>query len=166
MEYRREAQKELGRFCKSDQMPTVRDAVKSAARSEEADGKRHPHQRRIREGSIVNATKALLLAADRIHGSSSFGELLKLVEEILANVRGVGELYTYDVSLRIGAWLGHMPEKVYLHRGTRIGARALGLDTSEGSVEMSALPVELQQLPPSEVEDILCIYKDRFIPPK
>jgi hypothetical protein len=49
-----------------------------------------------------------------------------------------------------------------IHRGTRAGAMALGLDASNETLEMSVLPAELQQLSASEGEDVLCIYKDEF----
>ena len=39
----------------------------------------------------------------------------------------LGELTVYDVAHRIGAYLQLEPDVVYLHRGTRIGARYLGL---------------------------------------
>jgi hypothetical protein len=49
---------------------------------------------------------------------------------------------------------------VYLHAGTRRGARALGLDHGSDSVSPNQLPPALRRLQPHEVEDVLCIYKD------
>jgi hypothetical protein len=145
-------------------LPTLKEAVRAAARSEDEDGTRFSHQRRIKKEAIREATTALLNATDRIQDcrDGGFDELFKVVEELLSETPGIGELFVYDVALRIGAWLKLSPEKVYLHRGTRVWARALGLDTSSGTLEMPVLPPDLQQLPPWEVEDILCIYKDRF----
>jgi len=162
LKYGQKAQDELGRFRQHRNMPSLRDAIGTAAQSRDSEGLRHKHQRRLKERDIANATKLLVDSAERIQECSNFHALLRHVDDILAETPGVGELYKYDVSLRIGAWLGHMPERVYLHAGTRIGAAALGLDTSDGMLEMSALPPELQRLPACEVEDILCIYKGRF----
>ena len=57
-----------------------------------------------------------------------------------------------------------MPERVYLHRGTRKGARALGLDWRADSLDPRVLPKELADLEPREIEDFLCIYKDCLRP--
>jgi hypothetical protein len=42
----------------------------------------------------------------------------------------------YDTALRIGAKLKLFPTKVYLHAGTRLGARALGLDDSAATLKV------------------------------
>jgi hypothetical protein len=55
-------------------------------------------------------------------------ELHALIKRTIHSIGGLRELYTYDMALRIGAFLGLAPEFVYLHRGTRAGARALGLN--------------------------------------
>jgi hypothetical protein len=68
----------------------------------------------------------------------------------------------YDTSLRIGAKLGFEPKHVYLHAGTRVGARALGLDTSASYLRASELPAPLRALRPHEIEDALCIFKRQF----
>jgi hypothetical protein len=71
----------------------------------------------------------------------------------------LGELYVYDTSLRIGAYMGIWPQKVYLHAGTRKGAKALGFPSTARSIDPLAMPIEMSQLEPREMEDFLCIYK-------
>ena len=78
---------------------------------------------------------------------------------MLEPISGAGELYVYDTSLRIGAKSNLLPTKVYLHAGTRVGARALGLDGQAKTLEVSMLPPEFRQLEPHEIEDVLCIFK-------
>ena len=72
-------------------------------------------------------------------------------------MRGIGELAVYDIACRIGAFLGFRPDRVYLHAGTREGARALGLRGA--SVRKIDLPGAFGCLSPAEIEDCLCIYK-------
>jgi len=50
-----------------------------------------------------------------------------MVKEVTAEVPGFGKLAVYDVAMRIGIWRDIWPRYVYLHAGTRKGARALGL---------------------------------------
>jgi hypothetical protein len=70
----------------------------------------------------------------------------------------VGKLLIYDISHRIGGYLGLEPEGAYLHAGTKVGAKALGLNTRAEFVPMTALPTPLQRLSGAQAEDILCIY--------
>jgi hypothetical protein len=74
----------------------------------------------------------------------------------------VADLTIYDITHRIGAHLGLAPERVYLHRGTRVGARALGLGRGRATLELRELPPEFHRLTAAEAEDCLCIYKDRL----
>jgi hypothetical protein len=71
-------------------------------------------------------------------------------------------LTIYDTALRIGASLGLEPQSVYLHAGTRFGARRLGLDWRAETIPVSALPPPLRKLKPREIEDLLCIFADRL----
>lgn len=51
---------------------------------------------------------------------------------------------------------------MFLHAGTRTGARALGLDTSRQAISPDELPKAFRKLNPREIEDVLCIYKDQL----
>jgi hypothetical protein len=126
------------------------------------DGKRFDHQRRIQRRAIEAACSRLLLSAGDIAASQSFRKLLHIVEQLLHPIRGVGELYCYDTTARIGAFLRIEPDRVYLHAGTRAGARALGLSCKERWVLPTELPKELRGRSPREIENILCIYACDF----
>jgi hypothetical protein len=123
-------------------------------------GKRHPHQRRIPAASLAAAGRGLL-AAD-LTGCSSFEELHDEVEDMVGDIYMIGPLVIYDVSRRIGAYLGLEPSLVYLHSGTRHGARALGLGRGRPTLKMSELPRELHRLSAAEGEDFLCIYTEEL----
>ena len=74
----------------------------------------------------------------------------------------MSEPKVYDTAFRIGAKLNKLPTKVYLHTGTREGAKALGFDGKVKSIGVYELQPEFQKLEPYEIEDILCIFKDKF----
>jgi hypothetical protein len=80
----------------------------------------------------------------------------------LKPVDGIGELYIYDTALRIGAKLNLLPSRIYLHAGARVGARALGFAGRLKYIELRDLPKEFQKLEPHEIEDVLCIFKDKL----
>jgi hypothetical protein len=94
---------------------------------------------------------------------SSFEQLHELVHRTVEPISGLGELYVYDTALRIGAKLGLSPKVVYLHAGTRKGAKNLGFKPSRDTISIAALPRALRTLEPREIEDLLCIYKGSLV---
>ena len=122
--------------------------------------KRYSHQRRIRMKSMKQAYRFLMHALDSLSKAQTFEELHSILHAAFSTILGLGALYTYDTALRLGFFLKRAPEKVYLHAGTRLGARALGVRNSD-SVEISALPKEIAVLPAYEIENFLCIFKPR-----
>ena len=62
-----------------------------------------------------------------------------IVSDVAADFHGIGSLTVYDTATRIGAFLKLEPDRVYLHAGTRDGARALGFDQRD-SLSASELP--------------------------
>jgi hypothetical protein len=142
--------------------PSLALAISFAGRARDWRGKRLPHSNRLRAQQLQKAEVALLAAQPSFANCRSFDELLSIVSSCLKTIWTNPELFSYDTALRIGAKLGLTPEKVYLHRGTRIGARALGMDARVDFLTMNQLPSFLQVLEPREVEDFLCIFKDKF----
>jgi len=137
--------------------PTLPAAVQRAGLAKKPDGRRYDHQRRLSKETLEEACR--ILSGEDFRHCRDFDELHATVEDLLCGVAGVGELMTYDTALRIGAKLGLYPSRVYLHRGTRDGAQALGLDWRAHQIEVGELPQELRALEPYEIEDCLCILK-------
>lgn len=124
---------------------------------------KHRHQRRIAPSTLKAVASILVPFAARLEATQSFDDLHNVVVSACRHIKGVRELFTYDVSHRLGLYLGLRPERVYLHRGTRDGAKALGIVVSGRKyIELDELPEPLQGLLPEEAEDVLCIYKSRF----
>ncbi len=159
LKIRPKAQAELDWF--RDQ-PSLAAAIRTAALALNRKQKRYSHQRRIKRSAIQEALSRLQRLETKIRNCSNFRTLFSLINEELAEVPGIGELYIYDTVLRIGAKLDVFPEKVYLHAGTRTGARKLGLNTAKSALKMSSFPPPLRTLEPQEVEDVLCIFKDKL----
>lgn len=136
-------------------------AVLHAALAINPNGKRHSHQWCLREEALQEG--ANLLSAEReLLRSASFCELFSTASRIADTVAGLGEMWAYDTAERISAFLGVEPDAVYVHRGTRTGAKALGLPWRRDRLTSMDLPAELRSLSFGEVEDFLCIYKDAF----
>jgi hypothetical protein len=156
---RPKAQAELDWFRRQ---PTLESAIEQAALATNCQGKRYSHQCRLNKTALEEARRVPLMNSKTIAQSKSFDDLFLLVEKKVREekITGIGELYIYDTNLRIGAKLGLLPTKVYLHAGTRKGARALGFKSRTQTLQVSELPSELRQLEPPEIENVLCIFKD------
>ena len=144
------------------QLPTLSSAIELAALATNSKGKRYSHQRRLKKENLELVKTILLANSNLVKKCSSFDELFTLIETALQPVGGIGELYVYDTALRIGAKLNLLPGKVYLHTGTRVGAKALGFDGKAKALDVTDLPKELHQLEPHEIEDIMCIFKSEL----
>jgi hypothetical protein len=143
-------------------LPTLAIAVRTAALAKDRRGKRFGHQRRFKSAVLEACADSLAAALPRLEAASTFEDLHDVVEKEIGGIYGVGRLMLYDTALRIGAHRGLEPARVFLHAGTRVGARRLGLDSRAKSLAVSDLPAALHALAPREIEDVLCIYKRSF----
>lgn len=160
IKYRSRAQAELESFRAETALEA---AVCRAALAEHPDGTRYSHQRRRSPEELRRGVKNLIRDLSKIESAQNFAQILAAVEAAVAHLKGLNELYIYDVALHIGAFKGMLPTRVYLHSGTREGALALGLDAKKRvAIDMFELPGPLKELAPHEVEDVLCIYKHVF----
>lgn len=137
--------------------PTLASAVKRACLATNSHGRRESHHARRERSHLEAGAKRLLEHLDEIESVTTFAKLHSLCAKLLGPLRGLGELYIYDTAVNIGANRGLFPKVVYLHAGTRDGAKALGFHGEK--LFMSELPPELRALEPWEVENVLCMYK-------
>lgn len=141
----------------------MKSAISVAALSIDSAGKRNHHQRRLKKETLEQIETNLLLRIDDISSTKNFSQLLKIIEE--CKVKGIGALTCYDVANRIGNRLKLQPEFVYLHAGTKKGIEnLLGSKVKQRSIKKNELPEPFKSsgLTCHEIEDILCIYKDKF----
>jgi hypothetical protein len=135
---------------------TRNDALEQAALARLPSGKRAHHQRRL-AASILGAAWDALQNCD-FDACRDFHDLICLIDETVRPIDGIGELYVYDTALRFGTFLRLVPDRIYLHAGVRVGARALGFIGGD-YILCSDLPDEFSILQPHQIEDCLCIYK-------
>ena len=127
--------------------------------------RRHPHQRRLGTQTLIDCVAALERVSIDLEKAPDFHSIVSLVEKAFSPVWGAGELMTYDTADRLALRRGFAPNLVYLHAGTRTGARRLcgPFRRHEAwSIFLHQLPHALQDLSTREAEDVLCIYKDHF----
>jgi hypothetical protein len=153
---------ELGAFRDE---PTLEAAVRRAGLTLLADGRRDPHHTRRPQELLDRAAARLAERVPAFATAASFGQILDIVDKAVGHFTGLGSLYVYDTALRIGAKRDLLPTRIYLHAGTREGAKKL-VDVTGRRVldrsELIAVAPAIVDLAPHEIEDVLCIYKDRL----
>lgn len=166
--------------------PSLRVAVERACASRSEDGKMHNHQSRVHE-SARNEFCLLILEWKRdimrilnagMHKEyADYKDPFDALHDLLDRIKppGIGPVTVYDVATRIGAYLGVEPTSLYIHAGVRIGLNYLSWATIDPLATKSfrridripatvlhTLWPEFSELPPDEVEDFLCTYRDCF----
>jgi len=142
---------------------SLEDAIRVAVMSKNKNGKTEFHQRRIYKNVYPNFLKNLLKIKDKIENAKNFDKLISTI--FINKPSGAGELFCYDVALRIGHKLNLLPEKIYIHAGTKIGLEnLLKRKIYEKTIDKRKLPEPFCscELTPDQLEDFLCIYKEEL----
>lgn len=147
--------------CYFRNMDNIESVIEHAAMSIDENGRKYCHQRRIPHNVLLNVKQKLYTQKIFILKCKTFDEIYNVIES--CRVKGFGDLSIYDSALRIGAFLGIEPDKIYLHAGTKKGAKNLGVDIrGKKVISKDELPSVFRKMKPVELEDLLCIYKDYF----
>jgi hypothetical protein len=157
--YKRESSREA-KFFRS--MPSTGLAIHHVAMAIDGNDRCFDHQFHITQPARRKAKQVLTLLEKPMKACETFDELHTLFLRHLSPIRGLGEMYIYDAALRMGAHLKLAPDFVYLHRGTRVGAKALGITVNRSHIEKSAFPKALRALSADEIETFLCIYRNQL----
>lgn len=126
------------------------------------------HQAHLTNIAIEKATETLEELRNELELSKDFDALLLKVNSI--QISGFGPLAKYDFCVRFGYKRGLKPDKfVYLHAGTRDGAKAIkhllpSLEKKEykDRIPLAKLPEELRNMNSIDIENLLCIFKERL----
>lgn len=140
---------------------TLEDVIKVAT-AQDVEKKKKPHQFRIPNICLAEFCENILSNIDQIKSANSFESLHNLIK--VCKIKGIGKLCIYDTSQMIGLYLRLYPNFIYLHSGTLQGAKKILGKIKGDRISKNILPDAFQRsdLSCSEIEDILCIYKDKF----
>lgn len=148
------------------ELQTIEQVIKISTKAKNKEGKKLRHQQRIPNAILNTMAEKLISKKAFFENAVNFQEIIELIEK--ESIKGFGDLAIYDTATRIASKLNIEPEYLYLHAGTREGAKYLGLEWNSKFLLISDLPVEFQQaiedkrIKIKHVEDILCIYKLKF----
>jgi hypothetical protein len=140
----------------------IAEAIEKAAMARDANGRKNPHQYRVPEDKLELLKQKLLTKKTRIEQARDFDELLQIIVET-GVFKGEAVLTCYDTALRLGFYTHKLPQKIYLHAGTRTGAeKLLKRKINARFLLKRNLPEPFKScdLKEHELEDLLCIYKN------
>jgi len=151
-------------YCK--RAPDLKNAIIRAAMSRDSEGHKHSHQSRyIDDKKLLILKRRLLIREIEIKNIKNFDELFEIVYKTYV-FDNKESLTVYDVSLRIGFYLNKLPEKIYMHAGTKEGAQKIyGKRKIENHFILKKYlpePFSNCDLVEYELEDLFCVYKDEL----
>jgi hypothetical protein len=145
---------------------------------EEFGFKIHPlyinrHANILKNEDVKKLIEFMLKNEKKLFDIKSFHDLIMFISQNQKIYKNA-QLTIYDICLRLGAKMNLEPENVYLHAGALRGFKALN-----NSLELNELKIfpdknikyalfekfpdiMKKQLSPNEIEDFLCIYKDKL----
>lgn len=138
-------------------LDSIEDVIDNAAMAIKHNGKKHEHQHRIKTDVLRTVRNKLINNKNDITKVNNFEDIMGIVKK--CSVKGFGKLSCYDTSLRIGFYFKIYPQEVYLHAGTRKGAKGLGVNQPKRSIKKESLPEPLKKLEPYEIEAFFCVYR-------
>lgn len=136
----------------------LKTCIEKATKSLDKDGKKLPHQHRLGIDTLAEMAEKLVELENDISLMIDFDKLYNLIKD--KKIKGFGLLAIYDTALRIGYYLGIFPTYVYIHAGTKKGAKNLLEISRKKTIILKDLPAELQILSHYHIEHLLCLYKD------
>ena len=132
--------------------------IEIAASAVDTANRLHSHQYRVGKKVLAKFGERLLEAASEVTAAKNFDSIYSAIES--KKIDRVGDLTIYDTALRIAySKPGCMPDKIYLHTGTRTGVRNIVPKLANRKyILKSDLPAVLSNsdLTPAELEDLLC----------
>lgn len=138
---------------------SLQSAIRAAALCRDATGRKHPHQYRLVNNTLRAYSNVILNNIKKVELITTFDDLYKLLYQL--KIHGIGALTVYDISVRLGEYLGFEPQKIYLHAGTRVGVEKLVGNVIGDTIRKNQLPIDfsVSNLSCYELEDLMCIYK-------
>jgi hypothetical protein len=149
---------ELERFFRS---LSFNAAIEYAASGVTPHRKIHPHQRGIGVKQLRQSAALLKKHGPLIRKARSFAHLFIITEAVKSDLKGLGDLWSYDTALRMAFNRGKKfyPQAVFVQRGVMKGIKKIfsKMPLKERTLPLKIFPREIKSLKPFEIENFLTI---------
>ena len=134
---------------------SLEEAITHATHGTKPDSKTQPKGDANPLSAKDRCRATLMQEQERLRASKDFHDVFTQVKGLANRTGGLGEVWIYDVSVRIAAYLGKQPDRIYLHGGAREGARAFKIASSRESISKFELPRPLRRMPCTMIGNFL-----------
>lgn len=145
-----------------DRSLSLEAAIDRSVKSIQPDGKIHGHQHLVGRDRLQQLAVIAQNHVEQFREAQTWEDVYQIVGYMIAQVHGAGPLAHYDITNRIGSYLGLEQTILRVHAGAEEGALALRLKIRDGKIALEGLPSELRSLGAMHTENFLCIYKSKL----
>jgi hypothetical protein len=150
---------ELERFFKS---LSFHSAIEYAASGVTPHRKIHPHQRGIGVKQLRQSAALLKKYTPAIRKARSFANLFIITETVKSDLKGLGDLWSYDTALRMSFNRGKTfyPQAVFVQKAVMKGIKKIfsKMPIKQRTLPLKIFPKEIQSLKPFEIENFLSVW--------
>ena len=160
-DYQENELRELLEMKKFFQSLSFQAALEYAASGVTPHRKIHPHQRGIGVTLLRRSAVLLKKQIPLIRKARSFAHIFIITEAVKSELKGLGDLWSYDTALRMAFNRGRSfyPQAVFVQRGSMKGVRKIfsKIPLKQSTLPMKIFPREMKRLKPFEAENFLSV---------
>jgi hypothetical protein len=153
---------ELMRFFKS---LSPHSAIEYAASGVTPHRKIHPHQRGIGVKQLRQSAIMLKGFTSAIRNAKSFADLFIITEAVKSELKGLGNLWSYDTALRMAFNRGNTfyPRAIFVQRSNMKGIKKIfsKMPMKQRTLPVKIFPGEMRSMKPFEIENFLSVWGKR-----
>jgi hypothetical protein len=161
-DYRENEMRELHELMRFFKALSFHSAIEYAASGVTPHRKIHPHQRGIGVKQLRQSATLLKEYLSAIRKAKSFANLFFITEAVKSQLKGLGDLWSYDTALRMAFNRGRTfyPQAIYVQRGDMKGIRKIfsKMPMKQRILPVKIFPKEIRSLKPFEIENFLSVW--------
>jgi hypothetical protein len=165
-DYRENELRELHEFERFFKSLSFHSAIEYAASGVTPHRKIHPHQRGIGVKQLRQSAVLLKKYTQDIRKANSFANLFIITEAVRSELKGLGDLWSYDTALRMAFNRGKTfyPQAVFVQRTVLKGIKKIfsKMPMKQRALPLKIFPRELRSLKPFEIENFLSVCGKRI----
>ena len=138
---------------------SLSEAIEQASKAIDlTNNKMFSHQRRIGKIKAAEGYELLKYKEVDFKECTTFEDIIAIIDEVMSNVPRLGNLWSYDTTLRIGFHLRIYPTDVYIQAGVVKGyVKLFDEKPRVRKIAKSEFPL-LSELEAYEIENFLCVW--------
>jgi|GEM_PF-1811851 len=165
-DYRENEMRELHELVRFFKSLSFHSAIEYAASGITPHRKIHPHQRGIGVKQLRKSASLLKEYTSVIRKAKSFEHLFIITEAVKSEMKGLGDLWSYDTALRMAFNRGKTfyPQAVFVQKAVMKGIKKIfsKMPMMQRALPVKIFPKDIRTLKPFEIENFLSVWGRRL----